>query len=252
MWRGGLVTVVRGGRFNTLDRPTSNGHWALLSRSKAGGWYNAEYLPQLPRFLDAILNLGYPAGRVLFELPVSALQLDLAILDDDGRVVVLGEAKRATGMLGKLRADVLARYSDVEPDMAEDKDEARQLAWRLWKVSPPYTWLIGPNHRQAFTTTTSPLRLESVPPDGKLPPASELGLDRPPQGGTMAPPDLRKFAGPAVPLRMSPGHLSTTDSVGGMSVSCHTPSTVVALPASCCRHRLGPGGSRSEATPSGR
>ena len=90
----GLITVLRGGRFNTLDRPTPTGHWGLLSRSRQGGWYNAEYLPQIAAYVDAIVHLGYPAGRVLFELPGSALQLDLAILDDDGRVVVLGEVER--------------------------------------------------------------------------------------------------------------------------------------------------------------
>jgi hypothetical protein len=49
---------------------------------------------------------GVPAGRVLFELPGSALQLDLAILDNTGRVVVIGEAKRDTVMLHRLRASV--------------------------------------------------------------------------------------------------------------------------------------------------
>jgi hypothetical protein len=38
---------------------------------------------------------------VLFELPASALRLDLAILDGRGHVVVLGEAKREVGMLGR-------------------------------------------------------------------------------------------------------------------------------------------------------
>ena len=107
----GLITVLRGGRFNTLARPIPGGHWGLLSRSRQGGWYNAEYLPQIAAYVDAILHLGYPAGRVLFELPGSALQLDLAILDDSGRVVVLGEAKRDTAMLENLRTKVERRYA---------------------------------------------------------------------------------------------------------------------------------------------
>jgi hypothetical protein len=186
----GLIIVLRGGRFNTLDRPMPTGHWGLLSRSKEGGWYNAEYLPQIAAYVDAILNLNYSAARVLFELPGSALQLDLAILDDLGRVVVLGEAKREAGMLVKLRETVLSRYADLAPDMTAAKDEARQLAWRLWTVAPAYTWLIGPNHRQAFTTTMAPLQLDPVPPDGKLPPAAGLGLDRPPPMRIMTPPVL--------------------------------------------------------------
>jgi hypothetical protein len=185
----GLVSVLRGGRFNTLDRPTPGGRWGLLSRSRRGGWYNAEYLPQIAAYVDAILRLGYPVGRVLFELPGSALQLDLAILDNAGRVVVLGEAKRDTAMLDALRTKVARRYSAAAPDMTTAKDEARQLAWRLWTVKPDYTWLIGPNHRPAFTTTTAPLRLEPTA-DGRLPAAVDLALDRPPPVAMMPPPML--------------------------------------------------------------
>jgi hypothetical protein len=185
----GLITLLRGGRFNTLDRPTPAGHWGLLSRSRQGGWYNAEYLPQIAAYVEAILHLGYPAGRVLFELPGSALQLDLAILDDAGRVVVLGEAKRDNTMLVTLRSNVEQRYAASAPDMTTTKDEARQLAWRLWTVAPDYTWLIGPNHRAAFTTSTCPLRLKPTA-DGRLPASSDLGLDRQPPVGMMSPPPL--------------------------------------------------------------
>jgi len=38
----GLITLHRRGRFNTLDRPKPDRRWSLLSRSAAGGWYNAE------------------------------------------------------------------------------------------------------------------------------------------------------------------------------------------------------------------
>ena len=71
--------------------------------------------------------------------------------------------------------------------MTTPKDEARQLAWRLWTVAPDFTWLIGPNHRPAFTTSTSPLRLAPTA-DGRLPAASHLGLDRQPEVAMMQPP----------------------------------------------------------------
>jgi len=192
----GLITVLRGGRFNTLDRPTPTGHWGLLSRSRKGGWYNAEYLPQLAAYVDAVLNLGYPSGRELFELPGSALQLDLAILDDAGRVVVLGEAKRDVAMLQTLKTTVFTRYSAAPPEMTTAKDEARQLAWRIWTVKPTYTWLIGPNLRTAYLTTTGPLQL--VPTDdGRLPAAGAVGLDHEPPVTQTPPPDLRRPAQPA-------------------------------------------------------
>lgn len=177
----GVIDVKPDGRFNTLDRPTPPGRWALLSRSQAGGWFNAEYLPQLAAYVEAILDLGYPPERVLFELPATSLQLDLAILDDEGSVRVLGEAKRSTAALTTLRNGVLDRFSDQAPGPESKRrgDEQRQLAWRLWTVGPQITWLIGPGHREAFRTTLTPLGLDSIP---TLPPAHVLDLgDSPPK-----------------------------------------------------------------------
>lgn len=45
--RAGHVVLHPGGWFDTRDRPTGAGRWGLLSRSQDGGWFNAEYLPQL-------------------------------------------------------------------------------------------------------------------------------------------------------------------------------------------------------------
>ena len=84
----------------------------------------------LAAYADAVFRLGYPRERVLFELPASALQLDLAILDDVGHVVALGEAKRDVGMLPKLVEATVGRFSAQGPDEESRKrgDEARQLA----------------------------------------------------------------------------------------------------------------------------
>ena len=172
---GGLIEFERGAKFNTQDRPTPGGRWSLLSRSKQGGWYNAEYLPQLAAYVDAIARLGYPSERVLFELPASALQLDLAILDDHGDVVVLGEAKRDVAMLDALLNEIRERFSHAPPGPETKKrgDEARQLSWRLWAIRAPLLWLIGPNCRRAFACGYDPLRLVEV---GELPSASAAGL----------------------------------------------------------------------------
>ena len=184
----GLLQIKPDGRFNTMDRPTVRGHWALLSRSTRGGWFNAEYLPQIAAYVEAVLDLGYPHERVLFELPAKSLQLDLAILDDNRAVRVLGEAKRATPALSILRRGVVERFGDEMPSVESKRrgDEQRQLAWRLWTVSPEFTWLIGPGHREAFRTSIAPLRLSSLP---QLPQARDLDLaHRPPQ--QVAPPPL--------------------------------------------------------------
>jgi hypothetical protein len=184
----GLIEFERGAKFNTQDRPRPGGRWSLLSRSQQGGWYNAEYLPQLAAYVDAIARLGYPSERVLFELPAAALQLDIAILDDHGDVVVLGEAKRDVGMLDALLDEIRERFSDIPPGPETKKrgDEARQLAWRLWAVRAPLLWLIAPNCRRAFACGYDPLRLIEV---GELPSASAAGLAHvPPQ--RLGPPRL--------------------------------------------------------------
>jgi hypothetical protein len=175
----GLIRLMRGGKFNTFDRPKAGGRWSLLSRSKRGGWYNAEYLSQLAAYVDAIANLRYPKERVLFELPAESRQLDLAILDDAGHVVVLGEAKRDTGRLAKLVTSVETRFSTAPPSDESKKrgDEARQLAWRLWTVRAPICWMIAPGERPTYRCEFEPLRLL---PAGDLPDARTLGLDRRP------------------------------------------------------------------------
>jgi hypothetical protein len=160
----GLVTLHPGGRFDTLDRPDEGGHWGLLSKGEGGGSYNAEYLPQLAAYVEAVLLLGYPEARVKFELPPASLQLDLAIYDEAAHVVVLGEAKRDAAMLDKLVAGVEGRYREAapEPDSKKRGDEVRQLAWRLWAVRPTFLWLIGPGVRSAFRCSFDPLRLEPL------------------------------------------------------------------------------------------
>jgi hypothetical protein len=185
----GLIALERGGRFNILDRPTPGGRWALLSRSRDGGWYNAEYLPQLAAYVELIGRRGYPAGRVLFELPSRSLQLDLAVLTDAGTIAVLGEAKRAATMLDSLVAMVRQRFGHVQPgeDSKRRGDEARQLAWRLWLTRTPYLWLVGPGVRQAYGCGYDPLVLHRIP---SLPTASEQGLaHRPPT--RLVPPTLQ-------------------------------------------------------------
>ena len=184
----GLIELQRGAKFNTQDRPKAGGRWSLLSRSEQGSWYNAEYLPQLAAYVDAIARLGYPSERVLFELPAAALQLDLAILDDDANVLVLGEAKRDVAMLDALLESVRERFSDTAPGPETKKrgDEARQLAWRLWTIRPPLLWLIGPDSRRAFACGYDPLRLIEI---GQLPDASAAGLGHPPPA-RLDPPQL--------------------------------------------------------------
>jgi hypothetical protein len=185
----GLIQLERGGRFNTKDRPTPGGRWGLLSRTRNGGWYNAEYLPQLAAYVELISGLEYPTGRVFFELPDKALQLDLAAIDDDDHVVVLGEAKRESPMLDRIAKGVVERFGSTAPteDSKKRGDEVRQLAWRLWTTRAPYLWLVGPGARQGYACSYGPLRLERL---AALPKAQDLGLAGMSRG-PLEVPDLR-------------------------------------------------------------
>lgn len=182
-----LITLERGARFNTLDRPRAGGRWGLLSRTKDGGWYNAEYLPQIAAYVHAIAELGYPSDRVLFELPDQALKLDLAILNDAGEVIVLGEAKRALPMLNNLVEEVSRHYREADPG-EEGRNESRQLAWRLWRTRTPILWLIGPGERRVYKISYGPINFERI---RGLPAASEIGLNSPP-AKHLGIPNLRK------------------------------------------------------------
>jgi hypothetical protein len=182
----GAVTLVRGARFNTLDRPLAGGRWGLLSREKGGCRYNAEYLPQIAAYVEAIQDLGYPSDRVFFELPRVALKLDLAIVGDDGAIAVLGEAKRAVLMLDAILKEIHDRYSNADPG-EEGRNEARQLAWRLWQTRAPYSWFIGPAERRAYRVRYAPVAFEPLP---ALPRAKDIGLAHVP-ARLVAVPNLR-------------------------------------------------------------
>src|SRR5262249_35226579 len=113
-----------------------------------------------------------PSARVFFELPHVALKLDLAIVNDDGTVAVLGEAKRAAHMLDRLLAEVEGRYSEQDPG-EQGRNEARQRAWRLWQTKAPHLWFLGPGERRAYRVHHSPLSFERLP---ALPRAQDVGL----------------------------------------------------------------------------
>src|SRR5262249_30660846 len=99
----GLVTWAKPGYFDTLDRPKpSEGRWWLIDTAGAARRLCWEFVPQLAAYVELIRDLGYHHHRVLFDTPQSALQLDLAVLDDESRVRILGEAKKESKDLDRL------------------------------------------------------------------------------------------------------------------------------------------------------
>lgn len=182
----GIITWRPGGRFDTLDRPLPpRGCWWLIEKDGTCRRPCLEFIPQLAAYVELISALGYHRHRVLFDTPQVALQLDLAVLDDVSRVVVLGEVKKESRDLNRLETGLLThRGEQPEPKRG---DEPRQLAWRLWLTRAPYLWLIGPSDLRAYEVQHDPLRLRRI---DHLPRGSALGLDDGPSA-MMTPPDLR-------------------------------------------------------------
>jgi hypothetical protein len=181
----GLVTWRSALYFDTLDRPRPpKGRWWLAERdghTRRPCW---EFVPQLAAYVELIRDYGYHRHRVLFDTPERARQLDLAVLDDDSGVRVLGEAKKESKDLDRLE-DGLYAHLDELPEPRRG-DEPRQLAWRLWTTRAEYLWLVGPSDRRAFEVTYEPLRLERIE---RLPSGNTLGLDSGPSA-MMEPPTL--------------------------------------------------------------
>ena len=122
-----------------------------------------------------------------------ALKLDLAIVGDDGAIVVLGEAKRAVLMLDAILKEIHDRYSTADPG-EEGRNEARQPAWRLWQIRAPYLWFIGPAERRAYLVRYAPVAFEPLP---ALPRAKDIGL---------AHVSARRVAVPNLRGQQSPNH----------------------------------------------
>ncbi len=168
----GLVTWRSDTHFDTRDRPRPpKGRWWLTEKDGSCHRPCWEFVPQIAAYVELIRDLGFHHNRVLFDTPANAGQLDLAVMGDSGRVIVLGEAKKESRDLDKLLAGLNA-YGDAIPEFRRG-DEPRQLAWRLWKTTATYLWLIGPADRRAFHVSHAPLRLEPI---SRLPVAADMRL----------------------------------------------------------------------------
>lgn len=174
-----LIELLPAGRFNTLDRPESRGHWGLLSFYRQQTILNGEYVPQLAGYVDLLSRLEYPHERVLFEPGDSCCRVDHAIFDDEGGVTIIGEAKVDPGQPEDLIRRIRATYSMTEPTAANRPPgkgreyEAWKLADAIWKLRPNYLWLLAPGVRRAFELSFTPLSLADLP---DLPSARDLNL----------------------------------------------------------------------------
>ncbi|MCU1360983.1 MAG: hypothetical protein JWN99_2272 [Ilumatobacteraceae bacterium] len=100
------------------------------------------------------------------------------VLDDNRRVVIMGEAKVDSTQPKELHDRIADRYSAGPPTQQTRPPKGRQYeAWKtadaLWKLRPAYLWLIAPWVRLAYTMSYEPLTMTPV---GDLPTARDLDL----------------------------------------------------------------------------
>lgn len=142
----GLLAMESASRVRTLD-PFQASAWLVAGDPARTRW---ECLPQLSAYVE-LLRAGYPEGAVRFATPESELGLDLAAVNDDGQVLLLGVARAEPLELTKLEALVPTFEGDGIRSMRDVPGrEAQQLAYQLWSTRAPYLWLVAAGARRLF------------------------------------------------------------------------------------------------------
>ncbi len=142
----GVLTMLSAGRFRTLDprQPTVT---LVASDPVRPRW---EALPHLAAYVE-LIRAGFPETAVRFATSDSELGLDLAAVNDDGQVLLLGVARAEPLELAKLEALVPTFEGDrVQAVRLVPGREAQLLAHQLWVTRAPYLWLVASGARRLF------------------------------------------------------------------------------------------------------
>lgn len=143
----GLLAIESAHRLRTMD-PRQRAAWLVEGDPAHLCW---EYLPHMAAYVELVLDHGFPLQAVRFDTPEEELRLDLAALNEDGRVLVLGEAKAEPLQLRKLEALVPTFEGDPHwPGGSDATRDAQKLAHQLWATRAPYLWLVAAGTRRAF------------------------------------------------------------------------------------------------------
>ena len=163
----GLLTMLSAGRVRTLDprQPTAT---IIASDPTRPRW---EALPHLAAYVE-LIRAGFPETAVRFSTPDNELGLDLAAVNDDGQVLLLGVARAEPLELAKLEALVPTFEGDrVQTVRIVPGREAQLLAYQLWATRSPYLWLVAAGARRLFrvrygrTIKLTPVRVLPMPED---------------------------------------------------------------------------------------
>jgi hypothetical protein len=174
--RDGLLRVDERGYLFSSDPHQAT---AWMVEGGAAAWPCWEYLPHAASYVELIVGLGFPETSVRFETPERehGLDLDLAVVAADGKVLVVGEAKKTTRELDQLLA-AMARHFVADPGRPVGVSGMAKAAWklsyRLWVTRAPWLWLVGPSERRALSVTYQPSLV--LTPCAALPTPETLGL----------------------------------------------------------------------------
>ena len=146
-YRSGMLRAV------TLD-PYQETAWLVEGNPARLCW---EYLPHLAAYVELIHELEYPRSAVRFETPGSELNLDLAAVDGQGRVLVLGEAKSEPRQLFLERLLPTFRGDPGKPLPRSATDAPKGPLREAWEAGPsslgtpaPHLWLVASGERLAY------------------------------------------------------------------------------------------------------
>lgn len=144
----GLLAMESASRVRTLD-PLQASAWLVEGDPACALW---KALPQLAAYVE-LLQAGYPEAAVRFETPENELGLDLAVVNDEGQVLLLGVARAEPLELAKLEA-LVPTFDGADGGVRSMREipgrEAQQLAYQLWSTRAPYLWLVAAGARRLF------------------------------------------------------------------------------------------------------
>ncbi len=149
------ILDVRGNYLHTLD-PRQATAWLVEGTPAHLCW---EYVPHAAAYVELVDTLRLPPGSVRFETPDSeaGMSLDLAVVDPEGHVVILGEVKMEPGQIHRLAAG-LAKH-DADPGKPASvkaggpigiRRDAWKLAHQLWQTRAPWLWLVAAGSRATY------------------------------------------------------------------------------------------------------
>lgn len=173
----GVLTMESASRVRTFD-PWQATTWLVEGDPARPRW---ESLPLMAAYVE-LLQGGYPRNAVRFAAPDLELRLDLAAVNEEGQVLVLGVARAEALELSKLVALVstFESHGARGPRGGLPGREAQHLAHQLRATRAPYLWLLAAGTRRVFRVRYG--RTIKLTPAQRLPTAAELwpfGFDGP-------------------------------------------------------------------------